>query len=190
MAAAFAQDAENTNHGFAKGNVFITGTVGYNASEDNDYKTKNWAVGPAAGYFLSDKIALGISINYTEGETKNKHRFVSPSKNNNLSLSVFGRYYFTPLNRFSVFGEISGGYNKGKYNIGVYPGDTSTKGYNIQAGPGVNYFISPHFALQSYLGLISYVSSENGKAPYALESKSLNIGLNANTINLGLLYKI
>src|SRR5690606_38979593 len=97
-----------------------------------------------------------------------------------------GRYYFTPANRFSMLLELSALYVSNNYEETLSP-DYKTNGFSAGFGPGINYFISNHFALHSYLGVIGFgvLKPDSGDA---INTFNFNVGL--NNLTFGLLYKL
>ncbi|MFP5438245.1 MAG: porin family protein [Bacteroidia bacterium] len=187
VGALSAQESEYTAVGFKKGDAFVTGNVGFNSRKNDTGKGNSFTIMPTVGYFATDNVALGVSLTYM-GQTL-KSTGVPDVKNNSYGAGLFGRYYFTPANTFSFFGEFAASFNHSTSK--VIGGDEQTgNGYGIQAGPGISYFVSPRFSLQSYVGLISYGSTKN-KTPYG-DSKTTGFeaGLNFAQVRFGLLYKL
>lgn len=187
VGALSAQESDTTSEGFKKGDAFITGNVGFSSRKNDISKGHSFTVMPTVGFFATDNIAVGAALTYM-GQTL-KTNGVPDTKNNSYGAGLFGRYYFTPANTFSFFGELAASYNHSTSKVDG--GDKQTgNGFGIQAGPGINYFVSPRLSLQSYVGLISYGSSTT-KAPYG-DSKTtgFNAGLNFAQVSFGLLYKL
>ncbi|MBP8239774.1 MAG: hypothetical protein KAX50_07425 [Saprospiraceae bacterium] len=95
---------------------------------------------PRAGYFVTDRLALGMGSGLFAGRTD----FVNYS---GVSVSPFARYYF-PLKKtkLSLLLETGGSFDAFRFN-----GETSNT-WRIQAGGGINYFLTPEFALEAMLG--------------------------------------
>ncbi len=179
LAFANAQDGE----GFAKGDVFVSGSFGYNSQTVGDSKITSFEIVPRVGYFVSEAISIGARLGYTT--SKRDIPFTDEVKTNIFNVGVFGRYYFTPSSKFSIFGEAGFEYLNINSDIGVT--ESKTDGFGINVGPGVSYFLSDHFALEAFWGALGYsTSKEDG----ATDSTDLfRIGLNLDDINLGLVYK-
>ena len=61
--AANAQ--EESNEGFSKADVFVSGSFGFGSQKntaDGNYKESNFEVMPRVGYFVSENIALAIEV--------------------------------------------------------------------------------------------------------------------------------
>ncbi|MCU0430674.1 MAG: PorT family protein [Cytophagaceae bacterium] len=113
--------------GFAqiqKGTISLGGSLGFTSSSsqsettqsssnpnygpysipDTKERPRNINVGPEISYFISDKLALGISANYSSNTYKNSERYYDDnddkykamdvvSKNNSIGVGLFGKYY-------------------------------------------------------------------------------------------------
>lgn len=184
---ASAQDEEGTK-GFAEGDVFMSGSVGFSSDSQGDTKLNGFTVAPRAAFFISDNIALGAKLGYTSAKEEEKgFGATEETKNSAIEAGVFGRYYFTPASQFSIFTELGAGYVHSKYEV-TDRADLKADGFNVAFAPGVSYFISEHFALEATYGLISY-SSDKIDVDGAESRDRFNVGLDLGDINLGLVYK-
>lgn len=188
VSALSAQESETAGEGFKKGDAFLSGSVGYNTQKDDVSKSHVFKVSPAVGFFVTENIALGASLSYTSRKTDPVAPGVD-TKSNSYGVGVFGRYYFTPANRFSFFGAVSAGYNNNKTESTGSP-DLTGNGFGVQAGPGINYFISPRFSLQTSLGLLSYGSSKTKSGSAESTSTGFDASLDFSNLSFGLLYKL
>ena len=69
FAAVNAQEATSTE-GFAQGNTFITGAVGYTSTTVDNEKVSGFTISPSVGYFVSPNVALGAKLGYTNGKSE------------------------------------------------------------------------------------------------------------------------
>ncbi|WP_378174534.1 porin family protein [Aquimarina sp. SS2-1] len=168
--------------GFAKGDIFVSGSFGYDSESTGDNKNNTFSITPRVGFFVTENITVGARLGYT---TQKIEVGGGETKINALNAGAFGRYYFTPSNKFSIFGELGLDYVSAKTEIAST--DSTTDGFGINVGPGVSYFISDHFALEAFWGALGYATA---KADGAADSTDLfTIGLDLDDINLGLVYK-
>ena len=95
---------------------------------------------PRTGYFVTNRLALGMRAGFYAARTD----FV---KYSGVSVSPFARYYF-PLKKtkLSLLLETGGSLDAFRLN-----GETSNT-WRIQAGGGINYFLTPEFAIEAMLG--------------------------------------
>jgi outer membrane protein W len=190
LAFGFANaQEEKSNGGFSKGDVFVSGSVGFGSEKFGDFDSKATNFSPAVGYFVSENIAVGAMLKVTSAEnvTVTIPGFGSGDveKFSSFGADFFGRYYFTPADKFSLFGQLAVGFGSEKYEDAGNEVKASTFGVN--AGLGLNYFVSSKFALQASWAALGYNTHEVEDADDSYNT----FGLNANltNINLGLVYK-
>lgn len=214
-AACFAQNTTTPTTGFYKGDFAISGTVNFRtgtyeafvsdiAQEDNKEKSYSLNFNPAIRYFLTDHIALGIQSGIGGGKSERGDDF--ESNFNNWRVGAFGNYYFTPHKKFSFltslginYGNIdhTSSFSNPDINI-ANNGRHEIKNITFSLRAGLNYFISPHFALNTSLGVLSYsrntsenFTDNNGDIGVS-ETKDNNLSFSTalDNINIGLLYRI
>ena len=146
---------------------------------------------PRVGFFVSDNIAIGGMLGYN-GTTSDEFVDVLDAeaevKTNMLTIGAFGRWYATPANQFSFFAELGLNYNTQNMEVEGIDEDIKANGFEVALTPGVNYFISPNFALEASIGVLSY---ETSKPDFdgAESTDSFAIGVNLSQINFGIVYK-
>lgn len=187
--AAMAQ-----TEGFTKGSLFLSGSIGLSSNKTPDgadeVKTTSFNFSPRLGYFVSSNIAVGINASIgstkytntgTDGETKDME----------MTLGVFGRYYFNPANKFSMFLNLGADYVADKRTTEFGGLETEFKESGFQAGlaPGLHYFISNRLALETSVGLLGFRSMkpdvDNAEATTDFD---FNLGL--NNLSFGIVYKL
>ncbi|UYZ62172.1 PorT family protein [Hymenobacter weizhouensis] len=127
--AAIAASAQIT-----KGVKLLGGSVGYNAySVTEDFDTKftpekrsSFSAAPAAGFFIADNVAVGISPGFSTNKTVLKEGVLngpnSPvvvtrtDKEHSVSIAPFLRYYYLPIENFGIYGQVSAGYALGRFD--------------------------------------------------------------------------
>lgn len=183
---ASAQEVKETagGKGFAKEDLFISGTVGFSSQTTGDFKTNTFTIAPSVGLFVTDNIAIGARVGYMNSKVESP--LVSDVTTSALMVGAFGRYYATPSSDFSFFGELAANYASAKVENGS--GTGKANGFNIALAPGVSYFISNNFALEASIGVLSY---DTVKPDYngAESTDTFNLNLNLDNVNLGLVYK-
>ena len=198
---ASAQDANggmetpSSTGSFAKGDIFMTGSVGYEGTSQGDFQINKFNFMPKLGFFVTDNIAIGVQFGY-EGSSNNDLSDVvfedgAEVKTNELSIGVFGRYHFTPANQFSFFTELGFSYVSKTTEVDnpiSVDMEIKSPGFEVALRPGVNYFISNNFALEASVGVIRYETSKDDFE--GAESRdTFELGFNLSQINIGLLYK-
>lgn len=179
-------NAQETGYGFSKGNIFVTGSISFTTwnNDDFDGKGTSFSFIPRVGYFITDNITAGASIGFSSFKLENNGNSVSEV--HSLVLGAFGRYYFTPESRFSLFTELGINY----FTLDNKLSDSNSNRTNIALGLGLNYFVSSNFALEAYAGLINYTSTTHSE-PGSRRSTSFSASsdLSTRAVGLGLLYR-
>jgi len=150
-----------------KGSWMIGGTIDLSIS-DNEYSDnlyQDYRISPMAGYFLTDKFAMGLTMYYS-------HLGISDSHIESLAALPFVRYYFG-TKRFAPFAEAAfgGSVSKVRYFDGTEQQTSKDENFSCGAAAGFNYFITNSVALETKL---SYFKSDN----FDQGSLSLQAGLN------------
>jgi len=190
FAFGFANAQETVSEGFTNGDVFINGAVGFGSTKTGDFKTSNFVVAPKVGYFVTENIAVGVAVGYESS----KLELVDDVTNNTFSVGAFGRYYFTPASKFSIFGELGLNYNNydNEFSLDadgdLVAVDSKGDGFGVSIAPGVSYFIAKNFALEASFGILGYNSTKPDFAG-AEKTNSFDFGLDTRDIRLGLVYK-
>lgn len=188
FALTFANAQEgDSNGGFTQGDLFATGSVGFNSDKWYDAKGSNFYFRPEVGYFLTENIALGLGLDFGSAKNDGLDTYSDAYKTNNFNAKVFGRYYFTPESQFSLFGQFGIGFGNVKMENGA--GDeTKVNTFGINAGLGANYFLTNNWALQAGWAVLGY-NSEKIDAPRAEAYNSFGLNIDLSAINFGVLYK-
>jgi outer membrane protein len=188
FSSANAQEAKS-NVGFAKGNVFLSGSFGivsdkaYDMESGELLKTNGFEIAPKAGFFVTNNIAVGAKLGYGSSKVE-VDGLDGEFKVNDLTLGAFGRYYFTPANQFSLFGDLGVDYKSTDYDTM----ELKRSGVNVGLGLGMNYFVSSNFSIEAGLGLLNY-SSMKFDADGAETESSFGLGANLTNIAIGVNYK-
>ncbi|WP_431136595.1 outer membrane beta-barrel protein [Psychroserpens mesophilus] len=202
-----AQDeATEKTFGFEKGNIMVEGNLGFSSSTDTDsddsgdlFEEKNSSLNfnPKAGYFISDKFAVGIQLNLNSFKNEDTNLIVDPSvteetKTSSFGGGVFARYYFLDLGeRFKTYGEFGVGFNSGNTETTVTGlddpiADYDTSGFGAGVSLGINYFVTECFAINFVLtDVLSYnsTSGENNLEGATDEYKVSSFNGNVNVFN-------
>lgn len=174
-----ALSAQDSEFGFKKGNLFAEGNLKIGSTTDNssttEIKNNTFEFTPQAGFFLTDKFALGGGLDIST--TKIKENGSQTKKDTSFGFDVFGRYYFLELGqRFKVYGQ--GG-------VGLDFGSTQTRSgsdkakyteFGIGAGLGINYFVTPKLAIN--FGLSDVVSFTSKKPKNGDANNEFNVNIN------------
>lgn len=184
FAFGFANAQETVSEGFSSGDVFITGTVGFGSSKSGDSKRTSFQFSPSVGYFVNSNIAVGarLGIFNIKDETKG----LDDVKSTSFTGGLFGRYYWNPASKFSIFGELGANYVTTKYEN--TPTDYKTDGFQVEFAPGISYFLNKNFAIEATWGVISYASAKPD-LDSSESTDTFSVGLNLSDVNFGVIYK-
>ena len=181
---ANAQEATTTDGGFAKGDLFVSGSVGFGSSKTGDEKMSGVVFAPAIGYFISENIAIGARLGVSS--TKEEEPAQEDYKTSGFEVEAFGRYYFTPASKFSVFGELAVGVGSTKEEQGN--NEFKSKTFGVNAGVGVSYFLSNNWAIEAGWAGLGYNTDDNG-GDGVEKTNTFGLAVDLSSINFGLIYK-
>lgn len=185
FALSFANAQEGT--GFSQGDLFATGSVGFNSDKMDEAKGNEFYFRPEVGYFLTENIALGLGIDFGSAKNDGLDAYSDAYKTNSFGAEVFGRYYFTPASQFSLFGQFGIGFGNVKAEDGA-GNEAKVNTFGVNAGLGANYFVANNWALQASWAGLGYNSAKLD-APGAEAYTSFGLNVDLSAISLGVLYK-
>lgn len=189
MAFGFANAQEDSTTGFAKGDLFMSGSFGYSSTKTGDVKSNQFSIAPKAGYFVTNNIAVGGQLGYLSGTDTNIDGLGNEVDTDSsiFTVGAFGRYYFTPARNFSFFGHLGFDYATLKSETEGVEGENKADGFQIALAPGISYFVSDHIALEATFGTLGYSTYEQDGAEDSTDSFELSADL--TNITFGILYK-
>jgi hypothetical protein len=141
-----------------KGSHLAGGTISFNHTFSNKTNLFSGNLNPNYGYFFANNLAIGGVLSMTYSTSSGDHSTLS-------TLSPFVRYYIGPPKTCMFFGYASAG-------GGVQTNNNTSIGlYNFQVGPGFDYFVNKHVAVEA---LMSYRGSKLNRSG---SDYSNNLGL-------------
>lgn len=194
----FASKAQEIT-GFQKGNFIVEGSIQANTTDNknSEVKTSNFNFVPKAGYFVTDKIAVGVQLGVGSSVNDKYSSTVDTKKTeNSLNVGVFGRYYFLEVgSRFKTYAEVGVDYANANTKTKVN-GNTSPKvkadGFGVNGSIGANYFLTDKIAINfAFANVVGY---KTDKVKGAKSENSFNADINNfnnffNTAQFGLTFK-
>ena len=174
--------------GFSKGNTFLTGSLGVSSENDKDADSKSnsttFSVG--VGHFLSDNIAVGINVGF--GSAKTTEVSLTTEETSAMTAGAFGRYYFSPKSKFSMFSHL--GLNYASVTDKTTNPDLKATGMDIFAAPGFNYFISKNLSLEAVIGRIGYTSVKASSGSLnAKGTTNFDFGIDLTNVTFGMNFR-
>jgi hypothetical protein len=195
------------NAQLSKGNILVGGSVNFsssNSDSDNSSgfvssKSSQFAFSPKAGFFVSDKSVVGITLTYdTYGYKYQYPTYYDQYRQKGVAIGSFYRQYF-PLGEHAAFfvqglAQFSTGKRTNYNGYNDLENIQDTKGISFVITPGVNYFLNNKWGLEATMGSASYSMTELDGEDAAINSnsKSNHIGFNLSLslFSLGLQYFI
>ncbi len=184
---AQAQEAPAIS-GFTKGDLFASGSVGYSSVKTGDIKSDQFNVTPRVGYFITNNFVIGAQLGFASGKDTNYNALggLDETKRTGFQAGAFARYYSTPANAFSFFGQLSAAYNATKYESGGF--ESKINGFDLGVSPGISYFVSDHIALETTFGFLGY-GTRKPDADGAESTNSFDLNLDLSNVTFGIVYK-
>jgi outer membrane protein len=143
IAIAFIAFQTSNAQSFAKGDTFVEGTVSFVTGDSNETFNFN----PAVGYFVTDKVAVGVELN-----TQSTENAAGVKTSDSFGVGAFARYYFLKIGeRFNVYSQLGLGTSDDKV--------TDVKSTDVKAGLGANYFVTKNLSLTLKLTELARYSS-------------------------------
>jgi len=184
---------ETKTYGFAEGDMFIEGSIGFASENDKNFdeKTNSFNVSPKFGYFLSEDLAIGGRLSFSSN--KEEVGGTDTVDGSGFGVGAFARYYFLDLGeRFKTYTEFGIGYDSNKDKIADLTENTIGAGLDL----GINYFVTEKIALTFGLKNVLSFSSSKYDADGAEAVSNFNLGFGdvanpfGGTANFGILFKL
>ena len=106
MAFGFANAQDKGGAGLAKGDLVMTGAVGFtsvsNVKGAKDAKSSDLTFSPGVGYMMSDNLMLRGGLDVTSGSTNSGAVGAKDAKTSGFGVNVGATYLFTPADNFSI----------------------------------------------------------------------------------------
>lgn len=186
--------------GFQKGNFIVEGNLGYNTTDNKTAEIKEslFNFSPKAGYFVTDKIAVGAALNFANGSVDKYGTLNTKTSSNEFGAAVFGRYYFLELgSRFKTYAEVDVDFSTGKSKVttaGTTVDAPKVNGFGINGAVGANYFLTDKIAINfAFANIIGY-NSDKVDVKDAKSTSSFGVNVNSfdnffNAAQFGLTFK-
>jgi hypothetical protein len=187
---------------FVGGNISLS-TV--NSKTDNGVTTNKssdyiFSLYPSVGKFLSEKVAVGLSLNISFSGGTSGPSPETKYKSSTIGASPFLRYYAIKWNKFSVFGQGNIGFafsNSSETTDGTKSDGPKDSRYYFSIYPGLSYDIGDKLQLQTSINILSfgysYVVTKDGSTESRTSGFNMGAGLSnivsVGTITIGAIYK-
>lgn len=192
-----AQEAAKTSGTDNK--MWLGGSVGFGTDNTKDgQSSSNWNFGPSFGYFLNEKMAIGLGFNIAGSTNEQNDTDEEVRKSMGWEVAPFFRYYFAGAGNFKFFGDALIGFGGGS---NTYEDNTPTSNeskystFGVGVRPGIQYWFNNNWSMTSTIGLLGYRSTTNNKdevnadgSSAEVVSTSFDLNANFSTINFSLLF--
>ena len=198
--AAFAMtnvNAQDDSSGFAKSDIYMTGTVGFNSSTTSystsgidDDETSSTTFSPAVGYMISDNIALEVGLDYTSAEGYDDVA-MADSETTITAFQVGARWFMNPSDKFSLSVGAGLGFGSGTTTFTGSTVELEASGLTFTVAPAVNYWMSDSWGLFANIAAFEYssVESSNNQTSDTSDTTSTGLNIDLSNINFGMVYK-
>lgn len=135
-----------------KGNYLLGGNLGIIYSSNQDYIHYGMDIKPNVGYFVTDRLALGLALPFSFSRSKNDAWQYSYTY---YGLSPFLRYYFAKRDKSAFFASTSFGFsNASSKNKSGSSDETKNSSTYTSANLslGYVYFLTKNIGLEAVLG--------------------------------------
>ncbi|MGJ1196700.1 outer membrane beta-barrel protein [Sphingobacterium spiritivorum] len=187
--------------GYKKTDFIVEGFFQSSNKNDKtaDSKKSHLLFNPKFGYFVTDKIAVGAGLGFSNGKEVTQFSMAKTEvKINVFSAAVFGRYYFLEIGpRFKTYAELVGSYATMSIEKTINSNPTKepkSNSFAVEAGIGANYFLTQHIAVGFVFSNVASFSSTKQDTDGAKAYTEFNTNINVfdnffNTAQFGLTYK-
>jgi outer membrane protein len=133
-----------------------------NVEDDEKISQTLFRIAPKAGYFLTDKMAVGAQVGFSISNDKREDENTRKDIESEVFFAPFARYYLTSGTvGFFAEGSLNVGFGGIKRTYDYADGDNETEKGNITSfslgiSPGIYYYIKPKIALELSLGWMGY----------------------------------
>lgn len=189
--------------GFQDFDIFVTGTASFQSINSQEISERRiFTLSPKIGYFLSSDFAVGLDLGFNSNklEESNVANITTENVVRQFGIGGFGRYYFLPRNKFSLFGQASVNYLSAKNEtttgttdpvtntITYTESELKSNGFGVGLSAGANYFLNSHFALETFVGFLNY-NTAKVDLPGAKSDDSFSLGIDLSSVSFGVLYR-
>lgn len=170
-----------------EGTILVGGNIGLSSEKVGEDKGSSFEFSPTVGYQFNDNMTIGLQASVLNQNTD----FVTgENENNGLKIGAFYRYSKPLSELFSVFADVSAGYQTVKAQttmVGLPATTLKSNGFYAGITPALFINMKNSFGLNFSIGGIQYNSLESDTTPSVKSSsfdfnfgKTVNIGISKN----------
>ncbi len=181
ICAKYVEAEDQNDLRWNAGDINLGGKFAYSSSSQGDSKDSELKLRPSVGFLLSDKVELAGSLGFNSGKTENGS---FEDKWNSISVGPSIRYF--PCNDWRLLPYVEGGVNYESYTYDT--ADYKQTGFGVNAGLGVDYFVTKNIALTAGWTAASYQSLSDDRDGVD-DINTFNISANTNRFRLGFVWR-
>lgn len=157
---------------------FYTGSGYINTTQHT--RSRNFGISPAAGYFVADNIAIGLSLAHSVSSLTysydSSYAVGNEQRTSQIGIGAFVQYYQMLTDQFGLAGTLNAGYNHitQRFSSGGSTNDRKGNGFSAAITPSIVFFPIPKFAIGASVGGINYAYSTS-------KSTESSVGFNDGT---------
>lgn len=170
-----------------EGTILVGGNVGFSSDKVGDNKSNSFEFSPTVGYQFNENMTVGLQTSILGSK---EEQGTTEYKTNGLKIGAFYRYSKPLSELFSIYADVSAGYQtvKAETTMTGLP-TTSVKSNGFYAGitPALFINMKNSFGLNFSIGGINYGSLKTDTTPEVKSSgfdfnfgKTVNIGISKN----------
>jgi len=206
----------------SKGSMMLGGSLGFSSGKeestitnsgvsvvDREYKFSGFNFSPTFGYFVADKLAVGLIVDFGSGNNTFTNPLATGNNqkedkrvNRGTQFGVFARKYMMTNEKFGFYGQLSflTGSTNNEQTTTLANGNSfsnTRKGpqTNVDLGLGIVYFPSKRIGLHAGFGGLGWNSSRlkstastSSNSDVTVRSSGFNFNLISASINFGFSY--
>ncbi|MEG0917164.1 MAG: outer membrane beta-barrel protein [Myroides sp.] len=170
-----------------EGTILVGGNVGLSSDKIGDNKQSSFEFSPTVGYQFNENMTVGLQASVLNSN----YEFVGgENKDNGLKIGAFYRYAKPLSELFSVFADVSAGYQTVKTEntmTGLPTTTLKSNGFYAGVTPALFINMKNSFGLNFSIGGLQYSSLKSDTTPSVKSSsfdfnfgKTVNIGISKN----------
>ena len=148
----------------------------------DDYTVTNFGIAPEVGYFINDKMAVGLSLFFTGSTYSPDVDGATDTKYNTFGFNPYVRYHFLEKGDFKAYGQFNVAYASTKSDI---DGIKAINAFGVNVVPGVAYSLTDNVAINATFGSLGYETAGNKKDNGA-EASAFGLNLDSSSLKFGI----
>ena len=150
--------------------AFVTGFM---MDKEGDAKTSVFGIAPEAGYFVSDKLSVGLGVGFNLTSEK-ANSDADAVKTTAFGVNPYVRYFLISKGNFGFY--LQGGLSYVSSKLDVDGADAYNIFY-VGINPGVSYKLTDNFGINASFGNLGYTDFGKNDADESVSNFGLNVDM-------------